>query len=224
MAIETTEAAPPSGWYPDPGGASAVRWWTGDQWTDILHELADEVATVIDSTGIAEAEPEVGLERTDEPVPATEDAPDFAPYVPMSTAVRVHRSFAPTDLPHSTAAGWWLATLPLWSTALAVGVYVGIASLPQGFSYAALVDPLVTIVIVFVAAALTIADRKALVRGGHSRAASTWWFLLSPLVYLIARAVQLRRTTGRGWAPVNVWLALVLAPVVAIGLLVWGML
>jgi hypothetical protein len=30
-------AATPAGWYPDPAGGSALRWWDGQQWTGHLH-------------------------------------------------------------------------------------------------------------------------------------------------------------------------------------------
>ncbi|MGH9111668.1 MAG: DUF2510 domain-containing protein [Acidimicrobiales bacterium] len=30
----TVPAGPPPGWYPDPGDASAQRWWDGARWTE----------------------------------------------------------------------------------------------------------------------------------------------------------------------------------------------
>ena len=30
--------SPTAGWYPDPHGSSAYRWWNGEEWTDHLHQ------------------------------------------------------------------------------------------------------------------------------------------------------------------------------------------
>jgi Domain of unknown function (DUF4333)/Protein of unknown function (DUF2510) len=35
---------PPAGWYPDPAGAAALRWWNGLTWSDATHPLPDYVA------------------------------------------------------------------------------------------------------------------------------------------------------------------------------------
>ncbi|MFN3215488.1 MAG: DUF2510 domain-containing protein [Acidimicrobiales bacterium] len=29
---------PQSGWYPDPRGEAPLRWWTGEAWSDALHD------------------------------------------------------------------------------------------------------------------------------------------------------------------------------------------
>ncbi len=29
----TGQGGAPAGWYPDPGGPSGWRWWTGSEWT-----------------------------------------------------------------------------------------------------------------------------------------------------------------------------------------------
>ena len=40
----STFSLPPRGWYPDPAGSSAWRWWDGTQWTDDLEPYATVVA------------------------------------------------------------------------------------------------------------------------------------------------------------------------------------
>lgn len=37
MAGENEGGAPGAGWFPDPAGAPAYRWWNGVAWTDDLH-------------------------------------------------------------------------------------------------------------------------------------------------------------------------------------------
>jgi hypothetical protein len=64
---------------------------------------------------------------------------------------------------------------------------------------------------------LAFADRAALVRGGNDTAASAWWTLLTPLVYLIMRARQVQFYASGGWASVIWWcIAAFVSPGVAL--------
>lgn len=38
-ATAPTSALPPAGWYPDPAGAHARRYWDGQRWTEMLEQL-----------------------------------------------------------------------------------------------------------------------------------------------------------------------------------------
>ena len=39
--MSTSPTSPPRGWYPDPGGHEAWRWWDGERWTNELQSFGD---------------------------------------------------------------------------------------------------------------------------------------------------------------------------------------
>lgn len=52
---DATSTAPEAGWYPDPSGAPALRWWDGERWTDSTHPLPDPTGTPAGSPPIPPA-------------------------------------------------------------------------------------------------------------------------------------------------------------------------
>lgn len=118
------------------------------------------------------------------------------------TAVAEHQHWRPTKT--STAGAWGLAFLPWTATALAVT-----GSLATGYAPVAPYAPAVIgLIILLLSIALAQRDRKRLRELGHDRPASEWWVLLAvPLAYLIARTVSVHRNSGKGIAPLMMFLA-----------------
>lgn len=177
----------PAGWYADPAGGDGKRWWDGSVWTSNVQE------------------PEVA------PPPST-----FGAYVPAE--LRPVTPFAAVEQGIAyTRASWWIASSPLWvvvSQVIVVQTFNSLAPLP--------VPTLVLAITLFTALAtaililLAFADRSGLVNGGNDSAASPWWTLLTPLVYLIVRARHVQLYAIGGWASVVWWcLAAVITPVVS---------
>lgn len=78
---------PQPGWYPDPSGAPALRWWNGVTWGDATHPLSPDVPA-----------PEVRSVPPTAPLPTTQV---WAPVVPPDTVVEAPESDAPRRR-------WWL--------------------------------------------------------------------------------------------------------------------
>lgn len=117
----------------------------------------------------------------------------------------------------STVGGWMLAVSPLVvpvvMTLLGVALTAGnVAALPVlvaernllvlGGSLAAI--SVLSVVYLIVAVVI---DRRRLVSLGHTHRASAWWILLGPFIYLIARTVRVVRESGKGTAPLWVFIA-----------------
>lgn len=206
MSMDTANTVIIAGWYPDPADDSQARWWDGAQWTPQTRPRHPVT-------------PPQG-NRYFSPVPIRTDAtlPPIDPYRPMerrhntqgfvSMAAKPTIQYSPTRA--YTGAVWWLATMPIWSTVLVVVLVVVL-----GEFYTFFPQFLVGVLLVFTAAALTMHDRKVLLAEMHPTAASTWWFLLGPFIYLIVRSVHVTRNTGHGWAPVIVYLVSSIVPVAA---------
>ena len=100
--------------------------------------------------------------------------------------------------------------MPLWWTVLHVApLLIGLVEFFTTF-----LQLFVAVFVVLIAAALTMHDRKVLLAEAHPTAASSWWFLLSPLAYLIARGVHVRRSMKHGWAPVIIYIICSFIPVI----------
>lgn len=204
MSIATMDEIIIAGWYPDPADEQSLRWWDGSQWTANVR-ARQPVAPVTHAAF--------------SPVPIRKDAtlPPIDPYRPMDkrrdaqsfvsmAAARQELKIAPSIT--YTASAWWFATLPLWWGVIETCLFLGLDRF-----YTPFIQLFVRLIVVFIAIGLMVHDRKILRRDGHPTTASPWWFLLTPLAYLIARAVHVRRSTRRGWAPVVVWVLCALAPV-----------
>ncbi len=90
--MATDQAAPvPAGWYPDPYGASELRWWDGQNWTDSIHPPVAVAATTpppappapVQSVPAAAAEPAAAAPVVAAPVPAHEPVASPEPELPL---------------------------------------------------------------------------------------------------------------------------------------------
>jgi hypothetical protein len=183
----------PAGWYEDPSGIPGTRWWDGTAWTNHTRE---------------------------EPPPVV---PTFAPLPPVQNPTLRAQQPLPVvqrvgDGVEDSRAAWWIAFSPLWSIvgqAIIVSTILAISSA----QLSALVPALIVANLVLWATVLALAflDRARLRSGGNATTASPLWVLLSPLVYLIARAREVRMYAAGAWTVVIWWcVALVLAPGIAV--------
>ncbi|WP_349898395.1 DUF2510 domain-containing protein [Parafrigoribacterium soli] len=221
----------PADWYPDPAGSGGRRWWDGTQWTSHVraaepprHAATDPAAPLQTPLGLppaaavsdapvlpaAPALPAVpaapqSRPASAEPVPVpgnfapifqASDTANRTPYLSM-TQSRSLASFESTPTVVYTSASWWLALSPVW---MSVVIFMLDTALPGS-----MIRSIVLLTFLFVSAGLTMHDRKVLLQSGYRTAASTWWWLLTPLAYFIARGVHVNRVIGRGWATAIVY-------------------
>src|SRR4051812_30123225 len=53
MADDRSGTRPPPGWYPDPAGSSASRFWDGSRWTDALSGSDGDLPPVPDRPAVS---------------------------------------------------------------------------------------------------------------------------------------------------------------------------
>jgi len=110
-------AGPPPGWYPDPGGSSAQRWWNGAGWTEALQSVAAPAAApVAPAPVVAPVAPAPVVAPTSAPAPTPAPVPVQPAEVPFGTPrvaaaghARLHAS--PTSSNRSGASGKTIALI-----------------------------------------------------------------------------------------------------------------
>jgi len=146
-------------------------------------------------------------------------------YAPMERSWSSSAAAAPvrrTPLATGTAGAWLLALSPVLWLLLVVGVGALV-----------LADPMspVAAISAWIASGLTlawlvlavVADFRRLGALGYVSRPSVLWIILGPLPYLISRTVHVHRATGRGSAPLWVYLAVsVLVGTAGVGIVVWA--
>jgi Protein of unknown function (DUF2510) len=238
-ALTTTPI--PAGWYPDPHGTLQQRWWNGSSWTQEIAPYkptlslipADPLPKATGSTpnnlpaynaiavyGAAQAyTSEPGYSGAASTISAVAPAVDewgipAIPYQPfaMIPKLKTGVSIAPTQ--RYTAAIWGFVVTPLLLAFVTLGLSFGPSTLYTRFS-------LVSLIVLAVAAliALAIRDRRELSIDGHTSTASPAWLILTPIGYLVARAIIVRKQTGKSaTAP------LILSIFVVIAVIAWALL
>ena len=133
--------------------------------------------------------------------PAT--IPDDIEYRPFGMTPRITTGTVEPPTHVNTGSVWMLTLMP----SILLGVVVALSLLAPEFYTPFILGGLV-FVFAMASLALAISDRRQLVQRDHQTTASPAWTLLTPLAYLVARAVRTRQQAGRGWAPTVVFLLL----------------
>ncbi|HEY4268395.1 MAG TPA: DUF2510 domain-containing protein [Galbitalea sp.] len=143
--------------------------------------------------------------------------PAEAAYVPFQRSAQIEQATNSPGLAY-TRTMWWISAQPIWGVVTQVMLFALVTAF--GSVPAAILVPgylILNLALLAVLVGLAFADRRALLQGGNQSAASPWWMLLSPLVYLILRARQVALWEEGAWAAVLWWsIAAVLSPVLAI--------
>lgn len=180
------------GWYPDPSGAPQQRWWDGTQWSQATQP---------------------------NPAPAWQGMPVASPQV--ATTPYSYDSPAYVDgsgINPNTPAGWAIAVSPLLVfVELAILFAMGALTMDQIMDTSPSMntvntgDLLLRGVLWILVIILSTADTRELKRRGVEKPFH-WAFTilgiipLASLVYFIGRTVVVKRRTGRGLAPLFVWI------------------
>jgi hypothetical protein len=155
------------------------------------------------------------VQRTPVQPIAQVDAPPLSfdsnvPYQPFGMIPKVSAGATSRPERANTVSVWLIVILPLVMVGVAVLVVTQLGDYYTLFMQGALL---------FLFALLTIAlgvrDRRELDQAGHPHPASPAWLLLTPLAYLVARTVAVRRTARGEGLPLLVWVLVVAGIAVA---------
>lgn len=217
---------PPAGWYRDPAGGAAPRWWNGSTWAEPNTVPAD--ATPLPTAASTPAAT---------PTPSTPSVPPVAPLTPVSMAAPASSATPSTPNAGSGAAQgygyaaptaattaetntwqiWALALLPLFTIPFLFTIDISVffpapgedplsAQLRQYTDPGYLITSAAGWLLYGLSIPLAIYDRRALLARGIDRPFHWAFAFLGNIVYVIGRSVVVRRRTGQGLAPL--WAAI----------------
>ncbi|GAA2245668.1 DUF2510 domain-containing protein [Herbiconiux moechotypicola] len=202
MSDASGPAQVPAGWYPDPSGQAARRWWDGTRWT----EHTDAPAAPAPAAPAAPAYPAYAAQA---PLSVAPGTPVYGPFIWIVTLLPlVSFLLAPLSLiefdrvlaasfadPYGTPFGGYAGYTPAGLLAQGIVTVLGWAIYAAGVVFAFL-------------------DHRWLTRLGYPRPFHWAWAFLGS-VYPIGRSVVVRRRAGRGIAPMWVTIALLAVGVIA---------
>jgi len=194
---------PTPGWYPDPAGSPQNRWWDGNGWTATLQDAESTAAPA------AAAAPQ---ETSAQTTPAYGGLPAATPYSYAAAQPRL-------DVNPVTPFAWVLALLPLTGfisllLSWALGDFseeVLLNEDPFLVTPGTIAGYVISFIVWIGGAFIALADQRELESRGIVKPFSWAWAfipILTPLTYLIGRTVVVKRQTGRGLAPLLVWIGI----------------
>jgi hypothetical protein len=203
MTDANGSSAIPAGWYPDPAGSQRERWWDGSGWTEHLQDKPPTAPPAAPAPAYGTA-----------PYGAAQNAAapnGYAPYgsAPYGSAYAPAAPVQPDLGPNpriNTPFVWVIVLVPLLS-AIAFGFFDFGGYLRPGSSPGMMTDPsyllvsLLSWVIYGVSVWMAYLDHRALGRIGIVRPFHWAWSFLGGIVYVIGRAVVLKRRVGTGTLP-----------------------
>jgi lysylphosphatidylglycerol synthetase-like protein (DUF2156 family) len=119
-----------------------------------------------------------------EPVVAT------VPYQPFAMIPKISAGVLAPPTQRYTASVWLFSLVPLLLTVISIALSYGPAGLYTRFSQGGLAVLAITAMVM-----LAIRDRRELTVAGHRSTASPAWIALTPIAYLLARAVVVKKQT-----------------------------
>jgi len=217
----------PAGWYPDPADPSRTRWWDGSQWTEQTGQAAAPVAPAAPAAPAAPRYGEYAATAGGSDLSAGYPASSAPAWPTAAPAVRFGPSAPGTD----TNTIWVYLSiiasiLPIvalflidWETYLRLTIAAEsdptVATELGQWTVGVLGISVLSYVLIGVSVLFAWLDWRELKKRGIAKPFH-WAFAFLTLVistaavYIIGRTVVVRRETGKGFAPLWVWIGLTL--------------
>ena len=182
---------PSAGWYRDPAGGAAPRWWNGTEWAAANTVPAD--ATPLPTSAPTANAPTATV------APVAANYSHTAPSALSDAATNTWQIWVLALLPLIIAPSYLLIDVSSWLPAVGEDAFT--AQLRQYSDPGYLLALVGGWLIYGVSIPLAIFDRRILSARGIDRPFHWAFIFLGSLVYVIGRSVVARRRTGHGIAP-----------------------